>query len=105
MMMKVKGYRILVIADELDKVSEGGIVYVHFDKRAEQAALQTGVVVGIGNTAWLTEVSTEPWCEVGSHILFSKHSGRFVIDPTDDAEYLIMNDTDVLCVIEDKKDG
>lgn len=104
-MMKVKGYRILVIEDELEKVSEGGIIRVRFNERAERAAQQTGIVVGIGNTAYLTEVSTKAWCEVGDRILFSKHAGRFVVDPTDDAEYLIMNDTDVLCVIEGKNDG
>ncbi len=98
-MMKVKGYRILVVADELEKVSDGGIIRVSFDERREQAALQTGYVAGIGNTAWLTEVSSEPWAEVNDHILFSKHSGRLVVDPTDEKEYLIMNDTDVLCVI------
>ncbi len=98
-MMEVKGYRILVVADEVEKVSDGGIVYVHFDERREQAALQTGIVFGVGNTAWHTEASSEPWAAVGDHILFSKHSGRMVIDPYDEKEYLIMNDTDVLCVI------
>ena len=104
-MMKVKGYRILVIADKLEKVSEGGIVFVHHDERREKAALQTGVVYGIGNTCWSGESFAGNWCEKGDRILFSKHSGRFVEDPTDDTEYLIMNDTDVLCVIEDKTDG
>ena len=98
-MMKVKGYRILVVADDVEKVSEGGIVMVYDDERVEKAALQTGVVFGVGNTAWQGEAFSEPWCKEGDHILFSKHSGRFVVDPTDDSEYLIMNDTDVLCVI------
>ena len=98
-MMKVKGYRILVTPDALEKVSEGGIVLVHEDERREQAALQTGTVVGVGNTAWMTEATSDPWAALNDHILFSKHSGRLVVDPTDDTEYLIMNDTDVLCVI------
>jgi len=100
-MMKVKGYRILVKPDALEQVSKGGIVYAYTDERVEKAALQTGRVAGIGNTAWQGEAFGAPWCHVGDHILFSKHAGRFIIDPTDDAEYLIMNDTDVLCVIED----
>lgn len=98
-MMEVKGYRILVVADELETVTEGGIVLAFADERREKAAQQTGVVVGIGNTAYMTEATNDMWCFLGDHILFSKHAGRFVIDPTDDAEYLIMNDTDVLCVI------
>ena len=100
-MMKVKGYRILVTPDEVEKVSAGGIVYVFDDERREKAALQTGVVEGIGNTCWSGESFNDPWCEVGDRILFSKHAGRFVVDPTDDSEYLIMNDTDVLCVIKE----
>ena len=74
---------------------------VYDDERRERAALQTGVVVGVGNTCWTGDSFNEAWCVEGDHILFSKHSGRFVQDPTDDSEYLIMNDTDVLCVIED----
>jgi len=101
-MMKVKGYRILVKPDEIEKVSKGGIVYAYTDERVERAALQTGRVAGVGNTAWQGEAFAAPWCKEGDRILFSKHSGRFVVDPTDDAEYLIMNDTDVLCVIEAK---
>ena len=103
--MKVKGYRILVIPDELEQVSKGGIVYAFTDERVEKAALQTGRVAGIGNTCWQGEAFSAPWCHVGDRILFSKHAGRFVIDPLDDAEYLIMNDTDVLCVIEEKENG
>lgn len=102
--MKVKGYRILVISDELEKVSEGGIVMVYDSERVERAALQTGIVHGIGNTCWNGESFNGPWCKEGDRILFSKHAGRFVIDPEDNAEYLIMNDTDVLCVIEEKNE-
>ncbi len=102
--MKVKGYRILVTPDPIEQVSKGGIVMAYADERVEKAALQTGVVEGVGNTAWQGEAfstssCSTAWCQEGDRILFSTHAGRVVIDPTDAAEYLIMNDTDVLCVI------
>ena len=99
-MINVKGYRILVKIEEVEVMSKGGIITTIVGtnaERLEKAGQQFGYVVGIGDTCW-SELG-ENWCEVGDQILFSRHAGRFVFDPTDDEEYMIMNDTDVLAVI------
>jgi len=100
-MINVKGYRILVKGDAIETVSKGGIVMV-LDERMEKASQQFGRVIAIGATCWSMADGTplEPWCKVGDRVVFSKHAGRFVYDPTDnDAEYMIINDTDIIAVL------
>ena len=97
-MINVKGYRVLVKADEIEKVTKGGIVLVQ-DERLEKTLTQFGTVVDIGETCWIGEAFKNPWCKVGDKIMFSKHSGRFVRETPESEQYLIMNDTDVLAVI------
>ena len=76
------------------------------ETKLADAGNQFGTVVGLGDTCWGSKEFNKPWCKVGDRIMFAKHSGRFVYDPTetdnDDGElsYLIMNDTDVLAVVE-----
>lgn len=103
-MLKIKGYRILVKADPIETTTAGGIVLVQNEK-LEAAGQQFGTVIGIGDTCW-TDAKGEDlgqWCAKGDKILFSRHAGRFVYDPDDNEEYMIMNDTDVIAVIEEKE--
>ena len=111
-MLEVKGYRILVKADELETVTAGGIVLV-LDEKLERSGQQFGTVVNVGSDCWAGRsnrgnlVEGKAWCKVGDRILFSKHAGRFVYDPETKEELLIMNDDDVLAVVreEEKTDG
>ena len=96
-MIQVYGNKILIKPDfvEGEKVSEGGIVYGVTDqaKREAKAETTTGVIIGIGPSAWLDPIlGGEPWCKVGDRVLYSKYSGKFVVDPEDDIEYVVIND-------------
>jgi len=106
-MINVKGYRVLVKPDELEKVSKGGIIVTVSgtnEERLEKAGQQFGTVVGIGDACWKGEAFGEPWCRYGDRVLFSRHAGRFVYDPSDEeVSYMIMNDTDILAVVEDNE--
>lgn len=93
----IKGYRVLVEPDEIEKQTEAGIIIVQ-DERVEQSKLQTGVVLGIGDTCWKGESFNDPWCKVGDRILFAQHAGRFVY--IDEELKLVLNDTDVIGVLE-----
>ena len=99
----MKGYRLLVDIDPIEKVTKGGIVLVQ-DEKMEAAGQQFGTVISIGHTCWTNadgEVKVEPWCKVGDRILFARHAGRFVYDPFDrKEEFMVMNDTDVIAVID-----
>ena len=99
--MKIKGYRILVEPEPIETLSEGGIFLV-LDERMEMTAQQFGFVIDIGPTCWTDARggALERWCEVGDRIIFSKHAGRFYLDPKDPEkkELMIINDTDVIGV-------
>lgn len=96
-MMIVRGYRILVKPDDVETTYGDSNIVIVMDERLEKAAQQTGVVVGVGHTCYRGD--SEPWCGVGDRILFSKHAGRFVVDPDSGEELMVMSDTDCLTVI------
>ncbi len=98
-MIDVQGYRILVKAKEIERVSAGGIIVSvegTNEDRLEQTGNQIGTVIGIGHTCWTGGKDETPWCEVGDEIIYSKHAGRFVFDPESDEPYLVINDDDVI---------
>tara|TARA_R110000868_G_scaffold292874_2_gene553387 strand:- start:283 stop:612 length:330 start_codon:yes stop_codon:yes gene_type:complete len=107
-MLTVKGYRLLVKAKEIERVSGGGIIISvegTNQDRLEQTGNQIGTVVGVGHTCWKGSVDDTPWCEVGDDILYSKHAGRFVFDPVTDEKFLTINDDDVIAVIQKGTDN
>lgn len=105
-----KGHRVLVEqanydeADEVFKsaraagleiIKDGGVRY--------QDSVDTGKVVSVGDTAW-KDFGGEPWAEVGDTIVFAKHSGKKVEDPTNKKKhFIIINDEDVIAVISEKE--
>ena len=106
-MINVKGHRLLVKEDSVETVSEGGIVVV-VKEDLERAALQTGVICGLGEDCWKAfrkvdenglEKNGQPWANIGDYVIFARHAGRFIKDPTNGDEFLIMNDEDILGVI------
>ena len=104
-MINMKGYRLLVDIDPIEKVTAAGIILVQ-DEKLEASGQQFGTVVAIGPTCWTKADGSklEPWCEVGDRILYARHAGRFVYDPENrDKEFMVMNDTDVIAVITENE--
>lgn len=101
MSLKIKGYRVLIKARDVETVTEGGIILA-LDEKLEKSGQQFGTVIDIGHTCWKgnPDLDDTPWCKVGDEVLFSKYSGRFVYDPEDKEEYLVMSDTDIIAVVE-----
>lgn len=99
-MINVTGYRILIKAEEIEKVTGGGIIIVQ-DEKLVEAGQQFGEVIGIGKDCWTDNTGKylNPWCKEGDKVLYAKHAGRFVYDPDTNEEYMILNDTDILAVI------
>ena len=98
-MIKVRGYRVLVKPDPIERETESGIVLSIEGTAAdnmERSGQQYGTVVGIGNTCW--HEMGDPWAEIGDRILYSKHAGRLIYDKDTEEEFYIMNDTDILAV-------
>jgi co-chaperonin GroES (HSP10) len=101
------GHRILIRHDKLEDVDDtfraakaAGIeIPKEFKEiRLEQNAVDKGIVVSIGPTAW-QDFGKEPWCAVGDYIAFAKHAGKYIEDPETKEEFVLLNDEDIVCVI------
>lgn len=102
------GHRILIRHDKLEDIDDtfkaAKQAGIHIPKefkevRLEQNAVDKGVVVGIGPTAW-KDFGGEPWCAVGDYIAFAKHAGKYIEDPETKEEFVLLNDEDIVCVIK-----
>ena len=99
-MLEALGPRVIVLPDPVEEISKGGI-FLALDERKEKAGTSTGTIVGIGPSAWLDPaLGGEPWCEIGDRIVYAKYSGKFVTDPDDEKEYVVINDDAVQARIE-----
>jgi len=94
-MLEALGNRVIIKPDPIEEVSEGGIVFAQTTNfmREEKAATSTGTVIDFGPAAWLDPaMGGEPWVEKGDKIVFARYAGKYVIDPEDGKEYVVIND-------------
>lgn len=98
------GHRILVKPEKLHdadptyrQAAAAGILIPEMAKKLEQAAMDKGVVVAIGPTAF-KDFGGEAWCKVGDTIAFAKYGGKYIGDD------LILNDEDVIAVLKETND-
>jgi len=94
-MLEALGNRVIIKPDSIEKVTPGGIVIAQTDKyvREEKAATSTGTVIDFGGAAWLDPVmGGAPWVDVGDKVVFARYAGKYVIDPEDGEEYVVIND-------------
>ena len=112
------GNRVVIQPDEVEQVSEGGIVLPNMEKH--QMAQSTGVLVAMGPDSFkeYTTVTerfigskwvpfertvtgfTENFAEVGDRVAYAKYGGMAVVGE-DGFEYRIMNDMDITARVSD----
>lgn len=105
----IRGTRVLVKPFKLMEVDEvykrsmaAGIVFAETDElRREKAALDKGVVVGVGTLAWYDWGDGTPWAKVGDEVVWARHSGRVVQKNGDDV-LVAVNDEDIIGVFEEE---
>ncbi len=97
-MLKVVGHRLMVKPDPVETKTESGI-FLAKDEKAYREATMSGEVVGMGENAFYGFADNKPWCALGDHIVYARHSGKFVTDPETQEEYYVINDEDVQVVI------
>ncbi len=97
-----KGTRILIKQDTLDN-RYGKIEIVREHGAAEQAKINTGVVVAIGDDAW--DRWESDWAKVGDHVIFAEYAGRSLRDEKYEEVFLIMSDSDIIAVIDETEDN
>jgi co-chaperonin GroES (HSP10) len=64
----------------------------HEDMQRRNAGIDKGTVVAVGPDAKVGDL------KAGDRVGFAKHSGKIVIDESDDKKYLILNDEDILYI-------
>lgn len=84
-------------ADDVYKKAKAAGIVLELDKR-QQAAVEYGTVIDVGPTAFNDYGRDSTILERGDRISFARYSGKNVTD-SDGSDYLLLNDSDVLCVI------
>lgn len=92
-------HHLLVDPDKKETVSPGGIVIPDQILEKERKAVEYGTVVQVGPTAYLDHGRDPSIVKVGDRVCLNRYAGKEVLDK-DDRKYLILNDSDILCVIE-----
>lgn len=103
------GHRLLVKPEDLKEVDpllakakELGIHIESDELKRDQAAVDKGTVVAIGDTAF-KDFGETPWCSVGDLVAFTRYGGKTLKDPEDNVEYIILNDEDVIAKYSKKE--
>lgn len=102
------GHRVLVkqeVYEETDNVFKSaklaGIEIIKDKAVRYQDSVDKGVIISIGSTAW-KDFGGVNWAEIGDTVVFAKHAGKRVEDPTDkDTHYVVLNDEDIVAVVKE----
>lgn len=95
------GHRLLILPDEVEKTSAGGIVIPDLVSNKESLAVCEGQVIAVGSCAYQDQ--QVPWCQPGDRVVFKKFEG-FIRPGRDGRSYRVIEDLHVWAVIEEKKD-
>lgn len=99
-------HRIIVKQQKLEETDKdyiranaaGIIIPKHEDNKRAQAGVDKGVITAIGPTAY-KDFGVDSPIKVGDVIVFAKFSGKIIVDPKDDEEYVALNDEDIIAII------
>lgn len=76
----------------------GIIIPEHEDNKRAQAGVDKGTVVALGPTAY-RDFNTDVPVKVGDVVAFARFSGKTIVDPKDDEEYVALNDEDLVAIL------
>lgn len=97
--IRISGARVLVKEEKLNNELQSGIVLPGRDKQQTNK----GTVILIGDGAMLENGTKVPMSvKVGETVIYSSFSGSPIKQSADDEDtYLILNERDILCVVEE----
>lgn len=97
MAIKLLLHHILVKLDEPETKTSSGIILA-IDEKKERKAVEYGTVIQVGPTAFIDYGRTPDILQGGDRISLNRYAGKSIVD-TDEQEYVIVNDQDVLAII------
>jgi len=91
--MEALGNRVIIEPKEVERMSDGGIDLSAINERSAKAECSEGIVYDFGPSAWLDPImGGEPWVKKGDRVVYAKYAGKFITDPKDGKEYVVIND-------------
>lgn len=96
------GHKVL-IQPIIDSEVTSSVIEIVVDKDRELAATTMGIVVALGETAYLKVDDGRPWCAVGDRVLYAKYAGAMAEDPDTKVKYVVVHDVDIVCIIKETK--
>lgn len=90
-------YKCLVLLDQVEKISEGGIYLPDSTTNLEQMAQLRGKLVAKGGNAF--DEMKAPLPEVGQMVMIAKYAGLIHREGND--EYRLVNDKDIVAIYEE----
>jgi co-chaperonin GroES (HSP10) len=93
-------FKVLILQDEVEKITKGGIHIPDEAHERDQYAAMTGVIIAVSPLAF----TYENWPEgarkpsVGDRVVFAKYAGA-VCKGKDGVEYRLVNDRDICAVM------
>lgn len=92
--MEALGNRVIIKPDPVKKETDWGFQMGGDDyERDEKVACTTGAVIDYGPAAWLDPImGGKPWVEKGDRVVYAKYAGKFIKNPEDGEEYVVVND-------------
>lgn len=99
-------HRILVLPENVQEANETfkkmraiGLEIPHSElMKREQAAVEIGTIISIGETAFVDFKATKVPVE-GDKVLYAKYAGKAVSDG--EIKYLVLNDEDIIGIIKE----
>ena len=93
-----QGDRVLVRVEEIEEVTDGGIVIPRSEREKHEAAQMAAVLVACGIDAWSDY--QRPFAEAGDRVLYQRHSG-IQLKGKDGKLYRLVNDVDILATLDE----
>lgn len=95
--------RVLVLPDDVERKTAGGIIIPESASEQKKFAMQKGALVAVGENAWEEAASRSPSFvkpKAGDRVLIAKYGGVRVTG-LDGVEYILMNDEDIIGRLEE----
>lgn len=107
-MIKPLIYRVLVKAEKFEEFSEDvkrarsiGLEIPELeDHKRQQASVDRGTIVAIGETAF-RDHNIECPIKIGDVVNYARFAGKIIVDPETKEEFVALNDDDLICIVKE----
>lgn len=90
-------YKVLVLPEEVQKQTEGGIYLPDQTKEKEEWAQTIATVIAVGGSAFKDPDWNQPIPQIGSQIVMNKYAGDY-IEGDDGKEYRVISDKEIKAI-------